>query len=102
VVEVAYNKGIKKIFWPSSNRRSLGPNTPRQNTPQHTVMECLILLYGIQSKRANVWVEYYWKNQRNGLRSLRYPGIKLAIKHKPGGGTTDYAVDIIFSKRKRT
>jgi len=96
VVEVAYNKGIKKIFWPSSIA-VFGPNTPRQNTPQHTVMDPNTA-YGISKQAGERWVEYYWKTKGMDIRSLRYPGI-ISYKTQPGGGTTDYAVDIYFKAK---
>lgn len=96
VVEVAYNKGIKKIFWPSSIA-VFGPNTPRHNTPQHTVMDPNTA-YGISKQAGERWVEYYWKTKGMDIRSLRYPGI-ISYKTQPGGGTTDYAVDIYFKAK---
>jgi nucleoside-diphosphate-sugar epimerase len=96
VVEVAYNKGIRKMFWPSSIA-VFGPNTPRQNTPQHTVMDPNTA-YGISKQAGERWVEYYWKTKGMDIRSLRYPGI-ISYKTQPGGGTTDYAVDIYFKAK---
>lgn len=99
VVEVAYNKGVQKIFWPSSIA-VFGPNTPRQNTPQHTIMDPNTA-YGISKQAGERWVEYYWKTKGMDIRSLRYPGI-ISYKTQPGGGTTDYAVDIYFKAKAGT
>lgn len=96
VVEVAVNKGIKKIFWPSSIA-VFGPNTPRDNTPQHTVMDPNTA-YGISKQAGERWVEYYWNRHKIDIRSIRYPGI-ISWKTAPGGGTTDYAVDMYFKAK---
>lgn len=98
VVEVAINKGIKKIFWPSSIA-VFGPNTPRKNTPQHTVMDPNTA-YGISKQAGERWVEYYWNKKGIDIRSIRYPGI-ISYKTKPGGGTTDYAVDMYFKAKSK-
>lgn len=96
VVEVAINKGIKKIFWPSSIA-VFGPNTPPLNTPQHTVMDPNTA-YGISKQAGERWVEYYWNRHKIDIRSIRYPGI-ISWKTAPGGGTTDYAVDMYFKAK---
>ncbi len=91
VLEAARESNIKRIFWPSSIA-VFGPTTPSVNTPQRTVMEP-DTIYGISKLAGERWCEYY--NIRYGLdvRSVRYPGL-IGWKSLPGGGTTDYAVEI--------
>jgi len=91
VLDLAKDGLIKKIFWPSSIA-VFGPTTPKENTPQYTVMEPNTV-YGITKQAGERWNEYYFNKFGIDIRSLRYPGL-IGWKGTPGGGTTDYAVDI--------
>lgn len=97
VLNLAKDNKIEKIFWPSSIA-VFGPTTPKSQTPQHTIMEPSTV-YGISKQTGERWCEYYHKRYGVDVRSLRYPGL-ISYTTLPGGGTTDYAVDIYHKSLK--
>ncbi len=93
VLEIAKDENLQKVYWPSSIA-VFGPTSPKKNCPQQTIIEPTTV-YGISKYAGEFWCNYY--NNRYGLdvRSLRYPGL-ISYKSQPGGGTTDYAVEIFY------
>ena len=97
VLNLAKEKIVKKIFWPSSIA-VFGPNTIKDNTPQFAITEPNTV-YGISKLAGERWCEYYYNKFQVDVVSLRYPGL-IGWKSQPGGGTTDYAVDIFHEAIK--
>ena len=97
IFDACIDHGVKRIFWPSSIA-VFGPTTPRVNTPQSTILEPNTI-YGITKLAGERYCEYYFNRYNLDVRSIRYPGL-IGWKSLPGGGTTDYAVDIFHQALK--
>jgi nucleoside-diphosphate-sugar epimerase len=91
VLEVAKDEHVRQIFWPSSIA-VFGPSSPKLDCPQHTIIEPTTV-YGISKYAGECWCQYYQNRYGLDIRSIRYPGL-ISHSSAPGGGTTNYAVDI--------
>jgi len=98
VLELAREGYISKVFWPSSIA-VFGPDTPKRMTPQDTIIKPSTV-YGISKLAGENWCSYYSRNYGVDVRSIRYPGL-ISYKTTPGGGTTDYAVEIFYEAIRR-
>lgn len=102
VLEIAQDESIHKVFWPSSIA-VFGPTSPKENCPQQTIIEPSTV-YGISKYAGEFWCNYFYNRYQVDVRSIRYPGL-ISYKSQPGGGTTDYAVEIFYeaiSEKKYT
>lgn len=93
VLDIAREEKLHKIYWPSSIA-VFGPTSPKKNCPQQTIIEP-ITVYGISKYAGEFWCNYFHNRFGVDVRSLRYPGL-ISYKSPPGGGTTDYAVEIFY------
>ncbi len=93
VLEIAKEEKLTKVYWPSSIA-VFGPTSPKQHCPQHTIIEP-VTVYGISKYAGEFWCNYYHHRYGVDVRSIRYPGL-ISYKSSPGGGTTDYAVEIFY------
>ncbi len=91
VLEIAREENLHKVYWPSSIA-VFGPTSPKINCPQKTIIEPSTV-YGISKYAGEFWCNYYHHRFGIDVRSIRYPGL-ISYKSAPGGGTTDYAVEI--------
>jgi nucleoside-diphosphate-sugar epimerase len=91
VLDIAKEENLHKVYWPSSIA-VFGPTSPKQNCPQQTIIEPGTV-YGISKYAGEFWCNYYFHRYGVDVRSIRYPGL-ISYKSEPGGGTTDYAVEI--------
>jgi len=94
VLEIAKDENVHKVYWPSSIA-VFGPTSPKISCPQQTIIEP-ITVYGISKFAGEFWCNYFNQRFDIDVRSLRYPGL-ISYKSEPGGGTTDYAVEIFHA-----
>ncbi len=97
VLEVSREYDLR-VFWPSSIA-VFGPKTPKHNTPQDTIL-CPTTMYGVTKVAGELLCKYYADKYGLDVRGVRYPGI-ISSETLPGGGTTDYAVEMFYAAIKR-
>ncbi|MEO6583332.1 MAG: NAD-dependent epimerase/dehydratase family protein [Ferruginibacter sp.] len=98
VLDIAKEEKLQKIYWPSSIA-VFGPTSPKKNCPQQTIIEPSTV-YGISKYAGEFWCNYFFNRYGVDVRSLRYPGL-ISYKSEPGGGTTDYAVEIFHAAKDK-
>ena len=98
VLDIAKEEKLDKVYWPSSIA-VFGPTSPKSECPQQTIIEPTTV-YGISKYAGEFWCNYFHQRYDVDVRSLRYPGL-ISYKSSPGGGTTDYAVEIFHAAREK-
>lgn len=98
VLDIAKEEKLKKVYWPSSIA-VFGPTSPKIDCPQQTIIEPTTV-YGISKYTGEFWCNYYYQRYGVDVRSLRYPGL-VSYKSSPGGGTTDYAIEIFHAAKEK-
>ncbi len=98
VLDIAKEEKLDKVYWPSSIA-VFGPTSPKSDCPQQTIIEPTTV-YGISKYAGEFWCNYFHHRYGVDVRSLRYPGL-ISYKSSPGGGTTDYAVEIFHAAREK-
>jgi nucleoside-diphosphate-sugar epimerase len=97
VLDIAREEKLHKVYWPSSIA-VFGPTSPKQDCPQRTVIEPSTV-YGISKYAGEFWCNYFFERYSVDVRSIRYPGL-ISYKSAPGGGTTDYAIEIFHEAKE--
>ena len=98
VLDIAKEEKLSKVYWPSSIA-VFGPTSPKQNCPQQTIIEPTTV-YGISKYAGEFWCNYFYHRYGVDVRSIRYPGL-ISYKSAPGGGTTDYAIEIYHEAKEK-
>src|SRR6476660_2378910 len=98
VLDIAMEEKLHKVYWPSSIA-VFGPTSPKENCPQQTIIEPTTV-YGISKYAGEFWCNYYHLKYGVDVRSIRYPGL-ISYKSAPGGGTTDYAIEIFHEAKQQ-